>query len=168
MRLALGFPDVFRGALLNAGSDPLGAGVPPLPPADVFQRFQESTRLVYVTGEHDSEHLAMDAQSVQSMRRWCVFDVDSEITPGAAHAVASPAALSQALHALPTHTRADPGKLARCRADTAEDLSVELGEAQSLLAAGKRSDAQKLLIAIDRRFGGLAAPRSIELQSALN
>jgi dienelactone hydrolase len=168
LRLALGFPDLFRGALLNAGSDPLGSGVPPLPPAELFQRFQESTRLVYVTGEHDSERLAMDAASLQSMRRWCVFDVDSEITPGAGHEVASAAALSQALYALRTHNRADTGRLAKCRADIDQDLSAELGRAQSLVAAGKRSDAQKLLIAIDRRFGGLAAPRSTELQSALN
>jgi hypothetical protein len=97
-----------------------------------------------------------------------VFDVDSEITPGAAHEVASPAALSEPLHALLAHTRADAGKLAGCRADTARDLSAQLGKAQSLIAAGKGSEAQKLLIGIDRRFGGLAAPRSIELQSALN
>jgi hypothetical protein len=168
LRIALAFPDLFRGALLNAGSDPLGAGVPPLPPAELFQRFQESTRLVYVTGEHDSERLRMDAASLESMRRWCVFDVDSEVTPGAGHEAASAAALSEALHELGTHSQADPGKLAKCRADIAKDLSAELGKAQSLIAAGKRADAQKLLIAIDRRFGGLAAPRSTELQSALN
>ena len=168
LRLALGFPDLFRGALLNAGSDPLGSGVAPLPPADLFERFQETTRLVYVTGEHDGERLAMDAQSEQSMRRWCVFDVDSEIMPGAGHEIATPAALAEALHALATHTRPAPGKLAKCRADIAKDLSAELRKAQALVDAGKRSDAQKTLIAIDRRFGGLAAPRSTELQSALN
>jgi poly(3-hydroxybutyrate) depolymerase len=168
LRVALGFPELFRGALLNGGSDPLGSGVPPLPPPQLFQRFQESTRLVYLTGEHDSERLAMDAASLQSMRRWCVFDVDSEITPGAGHEVAVPAALSQALYALRTHSRPDPGRLAKCRADIEQDLLAELGKAQSLVAAGKRSDAQKLLIAIDRRFGGLAAPRSSELQSVLN
>lgn len=168
LRIALGFPDVFRGVLLDAGSDPLGSGVPPLPPVEQFQRFQESTRLVYVTGEHDSERLAMAAESLQSMRHWCVFDVDAETTPGAGHEVATPAALSEALHALRTHTRPDPERLAKCRGDIAGELTVQLDKAQSLIAAGKRSDAEKLLIAIDRRFGGLAAPRSTQLQSALN
>jgi len=167
LRIALGFPDLFRGVLLNAGSDPLGNGVPPLPPAEQFQRFQESTRLVYVTGQQDSERLTMDAQSLQSMRHWCVFDVDSESTPGAGHEVATPAALSEALHALRTHTRPDPGRLAKCQDDIARELTAQLDKAQSLIAAGKRSDAEKLLIEIDRRFGGLAAPRSTELQSAL-
>ena len=43
---ALAYPDVFRGALLNAGSDPIGgeAGIY-LPPAELFRRFQE-TKLV--------------------------------------------------------------------------------------------------------------------------
>src|SRR3981189_1150663 len=57
LRLALGYPDVFHGALLNAGSDPVGTADVPLPPADLFRRFQESTRLVYVTGERDDAHL---------------------------------------------------------------------------------------------------------------
>jgi dienelactone hydrolase len=168
LRIALGFPDLFRGALLNAGSDPLASGVPPLPPTELFQRFQESTRLVYVTGERDIGHLGMDAQSLQSMHQWCVFDVDAEVTPGAGHEVASPAALSEALRALRVQTRPDPGRLAKCRADIARELSAKLAQAQSLVAAGKHSEAQKLLIEIDRRFGGLAAPRSTELQSALN
>src|SRR5262249_23662500 len=51
LRLALGYPDVFRGALLNAGSDALGNAdaVPPisLPPRELLYRFQESSRLVY-------------------------------------------------------------------------------------------------------------------------
>jgi len=42
LRLALGYPDVFHGALLNAGSDPAGTLDVPLPPADLFRRFQES------------------------------------------------------------------------------------------------------------------------------
>jgi pimeloyl-ACP methyl ester carboxylesterase len=45
LRLALGFPDVFRGAFLNAGSDPIGDAQTPLPPAELFSRFQEMTRL---------------------------------------------------------------------------------------------------------------------------
>ena len=168
MRLALGYPDVFRGALLNAGSDPLGGGVPPLPPAELFQRFQDSTRLVYVTGEHDTARRATDADSLQSMRRWCVFDVDSVITPAAVHEVATPAALANALHALTTPSRPDAAKLASCRSDVAKDLAVELQQARTLIEGGKRAEAQKLLLDIDRRFGGLAAPQSLELQKALN
>jgi len=167
MRLALAFPDVFRGALLNAGSDALGTGVPPLPPADLLARFQESSRLVYVTGEHDGTRLAMDTDSQQSMRRWCMFDLDAEVTRGASHELASPAALTGALRELLMRSSRDPQKLARCRADISQALAAQLQKAQSLVDGGKREDAQKLLREIDRRYGGLAAPKSVELQAAL-
>jgi len=166
LRLALAYPDVFRGGLLNAGSDPLGSGVPPLPPADLFRHFQESTRLVYVTGEHDSR-LAMDAESQQSMHHWCVFDTEAQTTLGAAHEIASPEALSRSLEALLVHKAPDAAKLARCRADIDHQLSSALQKAQSLIDSGKRGDAQKALIDIDKRFGGLAAPRSVGMQAEL-
>jgi hypothetical protein len=83
LRVALAYPDLFHGALLNAGSDPLDAG-PPTPPArELLQRFQESMRLVYVTGEHDDLHLTMDNESLRSMRDWCVFDTAADVTRGA-------------------------------------------------------------------------------------
>jgi dienelactone hydrolase len=167
LRLALAFPDLFRGALLNAGSDPLGSGVPPLPPADLFQRFQESTRLVYVTGEHDSR-LALDAASQQSMHQWCVFDTEAQGTLGAGHEIASAAALSRALEALLVHKQPDAAKLARCRADVDRDVASALQKARSLAEGGKRTEAHKALIELDRRFGGLAAPRSVEIEAALN
>ena len=80
MRLALAYPDVFRGAMLNAGSDPIGDGDTPLPPRDLFLQFQAS-RLVYVTGSQDIFHLMRDAASRQSMRTWCVFDVKTPPCP---------------------------------------------------------------------------------------
>ncbi len=168
MRLALGYPDVFRGALLNAGSDPLGTGVPPLPPAELFRHFQESMHLVYVTGENDPAHLDMDADSMHSMRKWCVFGTTALVARRSSHEVARTEALVDALHALATSAVAEPGRLAACRADIDGELARQLQRTEALLGAGKRAEAQKLLLDIDRRFGGLAAPRSIELQLALN
>jgi Esterase PHB depolymerase len=163
MRLALGYPDVFRGALMNAGSDPIGDGDIPLPPRDLFQQFQQSTRLVYVSGQRDVVAVGRDGGSAQSMRNWCVFDLEAEVTPWVSHAAADPAALDHALDAL-THPRPpDPGKLAACRAGLETKVTAELDQAQALIARGHRPEAQKLLEKIDRRFGGLAAPRSVEL-----
>ena len=167
LRLAIAFPDVFHGALLQAGSDPLGSGVPPLPPTDLFRRFQESTRLVYVSGEHDSR-LALDAESQQSMHHWCVFDTETQTIPGAAHEIANPEALSRALEALSAHKVPDTAKLARCRADVDRSVQAALQKTQSLIESGKRAQAQQALLDVDRRFGGLAAPRSVELQTVLN
>jgi len=166
MRLALGYPDVFRGALLNAGSDPIGdVEGPPPPPKELFLQFQNSTRLIYVTGEYDSSHLSMAVDSMRSMQEWCVFDVYAQVTLRAWHEVADFRALSRALDALLNPVPPDPNKLAACRSVVEGELTANLQQVESLIASGKRDDAQKLLIKIDRRFGGLAAPRSIDLGS---
>ena len=109
----------------------------------------------------------MDARSLQSLRRWCVFNLDSETIPGAAHAIATPAALGAALHALLAPVETHSSKLAACRSDIEKNLDSQLQKVELLSASGRRAEAQKLLTDIDVRFGGLAAPRSLALQSAL-
>jgi hypothetical protein len=168
MRLALAYPDPFRGALLNAGSDPIGSGELPLPPRELFLRFEQSSRLVYVTGERDTLHLSMDAASLESLRRWCVFNVVQRVTPWTAHAEASGAALARALAALETPASQRPAKLEACRAAVDRRLTRQLDAVQALAAQGERPQARRRLEALDREFGGLAAPRSVELAPALD
>ena len=167
MRLALGYPDVFRGALLDAGSDPIGDSNIPLPPKDLFWRFQEASRLVYLTGADDLPRLGMAAVSMQSMRDWCVFDIHAEVAPHTAHDVADPAALSRALNALFHPVPPAPDRLAACRSAVDGDLTAKFQKAESLMAGGHRGAARDLLNDIDRRFGGLAAPRSVALAAEL-
>lgn len=171
-RLALAYPDLFRGALLNAGSDPIGEAGQPLPPRELFLRFQEATRLVYLTGEQDYTNLATDADSVDSMRRWCVFDVEAQIIHRvggqvAGHESADPAALAKALQALLHPVTADAGRLAACRSGLQQALSEKLQQAEALIGRGRADAARKLLLDIDTRYGGLAAPRSVELAQQL-
>jgi hypothetical protein len=163
LRIAIGYPDLFTGAFLNAGSDPIGT-VPSLPGDSLWQRFEQTMRLVYVTGEHDTTHLASDADSLHSMRRWCVFDAEAQVTAGAAHELASPNALAGALQVL--ERAASPpaaSRLAACRAGIEKDLDGELRQVDELIRTGKDKQASERLLDIDRRFGGLAAPRSLEL-----
>ena len=93
MRLALAYPDVFRGAFLNAGSDPIGDAQTPLPPPEIFSRFQETTRLVYISGQNDAANVDKDAASTRSMLEWCVFDWYAERSAWTGHEVAGPACL---------------------------------------------------------------------------
>ncbi len=167
MRLALGYPDVFSGALLDAGSDPIGNATIPLPPRDLFERFRSSTRLVYLTGEHDVPRLEMAAVSKRSMEEWCVFHVDTELTE-AFHAIASPAALSQALATLFAPVEADPERLAACSSGIESKLSAEIQGVEALIAQGRRDAALAALKQIDQRYGGLAAPRSLELAQQIS
>lgn len=115
LRLALGYPDLFHGALLNAGSDPIGTADVPLPPEELLKRFQESTRLVYLTGERDEENLVGDMNSRRSLEKWCVFDVVTQTEPRTGHQLADAFSLGRSLEALlgPRQTSSD--KLVACR-----------------------------------------------------
>jgi poly(3-hydroxybutyrate) depolymerase len=163
LRLALGYPDLFRGAILNAGSDSIGNGRIPLPPKDVFLQFQSSTHLIYITGDRDADHIVDDMSSVRSMHKWCVFNVDDYVQPHVGHEVAGAPVLFRALDGLLNISRSDSNKLAACRSTIDSDLEKKFQRVQSLKFGGHRADADKLLIEIDEHYGGLAAPRSVDL-----
>jgi len=163
LRLALGYPDVFHGALLNAGSDPIGTADVPLPPAELFRRFQDSMRLVYVTGERDDAHLIDDMHSRQSLEKWCVFEVVTETEPRKGHELADASALSRALDALLKRAEPHPNRLVECRARIDEELTTQLKQVEDSFARGEPSTARRLLGKLDAHYGGLAAPRSVEL-----
>jgi poly(3-hydroxybutyrate) depolymerase len=165
LRLALGYPDIFHGVLLNAGCDPIGTADVPLPPAELVRRFQDSMRLVYVTGERDDAHLVDDMHSRQSLEKWCVFDVDTESEPRKGHEPADASAFSRALDALLRHADTRPGRLAECRARIAAELGTQLQQVAGAFARGEAAGARRLLDKVDAHFGGLAAPRSVELAS---
>ncbi len=167
VRLALGYPDLFRGALLNAGSDPIGDVDAPLPPKDLFDRFVSFSRLIYATGERDGPRQDMDAVSQKSMQDACMFNVETQTTPWTDHAVASPTVLARALKALDQPLRVDAGRLAVCRARLDAKVAKQLQQVRALAAAGKIDEALGLLETVDKRFGGVAAPESVELQAAL-
>jgi pimeloyl-ACP methyl ester carboxylesterase len=166
LRLALGYPDVFRGVLLNAGSDPIGSADVPLPGRDVLARFQERSRIVYVTGERDVEHARDDLASLRSLRDWCIYNADSFQDPRVGHEAASAASFARALGLLASDVRPQPARLAACRSAVDEALAATLRDIEALNARGRRAEAGVRLRDVDARFGGLAAPRSVDLATA--
>jgi predicted esterase len=167
LRLALAYPDVFRGALLEAGSDPIGTAEIPLPPVDLMRRFQQDSRLVYLTGEEDAFHLAQDARSRDSLQAWCVFDTDVQPMPRTSHGIADGGAFSRAVNSLERRSAPDPGKLAACRQHNRQTLDSRLRQARSLVDRNRADDARKLLEEIDAQYGALAAPESVELMQKI-
>ena len=163
LRLALAYPDIFRGALLEAGSDPIGSAEVPLPPVALVHRFQQDSRLVFLTGEGDTFHLAQDARSRSSLKTWCVFDTNIQSMPRTSHDVPDGAAFARALSELDRRRPPDPGRLTVCRQRTQEAMSAQLQEVQALIDRRKADDARKLLEKIDAQYGGLAAPQSVDL-----
>ncbi|MDP9010548.1 MAG: hypothetical protein M3N91_17885 [Pseudomonadota bacterium] len=167
LRLALGFPDVFRGAFLDAGSDPIGDAQTPLPPAELFSRFQEMTRIVYISGQDDAANIEKDSASTRSMLEWCVFDWYAERSPWSGHEVAGAAALGRALDMLDKHVKSNLARLENCRLHINRELAKQIDQANALLAAGNVEGARRLLNKIDARYGGLAAPRSVDLAARI-
>jgi dienelactone hydrolase len=163
LRLALAFPDVFRGAFLNAGSDPIGGTETPLPPSELFSRVQEMTRIVFVSGQNDAVNVEKDAASERSLRDWCVFDWYAERSPWADHEVAGPARHGRALDMLDKHAKPNVTRLNDCRLRINQELDKTIVQANDLLAAGNLNGARRSLDKIDTRYGGLAAPRSVFL-----
>jgi hypothetical protein len=166
LRLALGFPDVFRGAFLNAGSDPIGDAQAPLPPPELFSRFQEMTRIVYISGQNDAVNVEKDAASEQSLLEWCVFDWYAERSPWTGHEVAGPAVLGRALDMLDKHAEPNLKKLNDCRVRINQELDKAMVQANEL-AARSADGARRSLNKIDTRYGGLAAPRSVDLAARI-
>lgn len=168
--VALAYPDVFHGAILNAGSDAIdgadhGEGNFK-PPAELFRAFQHS-RLVYITGEEDSDHLQQDQVSRESMRNNCVLDTRDVLEPRVGHRATDGFALDRALDALEAPGSVDADELARCNERLEGKLAAELAKVAAAIGRGERDGARAQLLAIDARFGGLAAPRSLELYGQL-
>ena len=166
MRVALSFPDLFHGALLNAGSDSIGNDQAVLPPADLLQLFQ-STRLVYVTGTADTWNMENDVGSRQSMNEWCVFQTFTETMQRTGHEIAPPSALDHSLSTLDARSAPNTEKLADCRQRIAKQVSAKLQDVNDLLDHGKSHEAWQQLVKLDVRYGGLAAPQSLEIASRI-
>lgn len=164
LRVALAYPDVFRGALLNAGSDPIGGDEVSLPPVDLLHRFQESTRLVYLTGARDEVNMHNDLLSQTSLRGWCVFDVDAVTMSRRGHEIADAAGLAQALKKLEQPSAVEPGKLAQCRAALDQELASKVADAQTAMRNGDHDRAVAAITAIDARYGGMAEQAIATLQ----
>ena len=164
---ALAYPDVFRGVLLNAGSDPIGGGQGIyLPPAELFRKFQE-TRIVYVTGEKDEGNLASDHISQRSLHEFCVFNIEILTPRELWHQALDSASLDQALDVLEERPALDSEKLGQCNARLQRDLASKIAEAEAALARGDRDGARGRIKAIDAHYGGLAAPAIFDLDGKL-
>jgi hypothetical protein len=159
-RMALEFPDLFSGAILNAGADPLGGAQTPIPHAELLERFQTTSRLVFVTGDHDEVNLSMDAATRSSLRDWCVAHVRQISMPHAGHQAATPDALAQALKTLASEAddpRAAP-RSQRCRAELATRLSADVARLRALQASGAApAQVAAETDRLERRYGWLAA-----------
>jgi len=162
-RLALAYPDLFRGAFLDAGSDRVGDGDLPLPPRELMLRFQAESHLVFATGEQDAINLGLDRDTMTSLSEVCVFGAVSQTIPWTGHKIAPESALKSALRLLLDPPPIDQAVLRACRERLDRDIAAGFDRIRTLKARGEEADARALLERLDRRYGGLAAPESLDL-----
>jgi pimeloyl-ACP methyl ester carboxylesterase len=167
LRLALGYPDLFRGAFLDAGSDPIGEPDLPLPPRTLFEQFRVSSRLIYVTGTRDEFHMTQQSGSVGSMTHFCVVNVSTQPIAGLGHTPAPPSVVAAALRTLGRAVPPASSRAEQCWTRLTAEVDGELSEAEAKMDRGDAKAARRLLDRIDKRFSGLAAPRSVALAQKL-
>jgi hypothetical protein len=165
LRLALAYPDVFRGAILNSGSELIGTADVPLPAADLFHEFQTRSRIVYTTGDLDLQPYSKERGSVASLASFCVAQVTEITMWNKAHETADEMTFSKALDALLAPVQ--PDSMADCRAKLDTEVQTQLHQVEILIAADDKAGAKTLLHDIDAKYGGLAAPKSLVLNAQL-
>jgi predicted esterase len=159
LRLALAFPDVFAGVVLNSGSDPVGSSYDPLPSPELMSLLQTRTRFVFITGERDEINLSQDAHTRASLSTWCVNRTRTVMRYHVGHEVMDGNALAEALGAL-EHAYPDDPAHDRCQASMQARVQHAQAEIALLQAQPQSSRAQKELDRIDQEFGGLLAEKT--------
>jgi predicted esterase len=162
MRIALSYPDIFRGALLNSGNDPFGTAGISLPRKELFDLVQTRSRFVFITGDRDSMVLATDVSTRHSAERLCVQGLETLPMDGG-HQLLGTRELRDGLRALQEAKPLDTARLESCRSEVRNEMETGLAEVEALLAQGQIKQAGERLSHLDDHLGGLAAPHSVEL-----
>jgi pimeloyl-ACP methyl ester carboxylesterase len=155
LRTALAYPDLFRGAFLNAGSDPIGDRELTIPPRPLFKLFQTRTRLVMVTGSQDGVNIDKDRETLASTSDWCVSNAEADVLPGLGHEPAPGPAFGRALDRLEA-PRIDAAWAAQCRQKIEDQLQLEIDGLRNARQDGPPAAVKRIRERLDTHFGGLA------------
>lgn len=163
VRIGLAYPDLFIGALLNAGSDPIADRGLPLPAPELMALFRNRTRLVYATGDRDQDSADLDSASLVSMRRWCVSNTSSLSDRGRGHELASAPIFARAIELLSAQPAVGPQRQRTCERERGAEVERTMRSIEQALQQGDSLGARRLLIDADAKLGGLAGGRLIQL-----
>lgn len=162
-RVAMAYPDVFHGVFLAGGSDTLGGDSGFTLPSEALSRMlQERTRFVFSTGSDDSVNRAKDARTRKNLEALCMHGIRVVPQHGVEHWVPNGRGFIRVVNEL---ERAIPqnADAAVCTENLRKVIDDELASVKRKIADGDLKAAGELLGRLDARYGGLAAPNSVEL-----
>jgi pimeloyl-ACP methyl ester carboxylesterase len=163
-RMALAYPDVFTGAIVDGSSDIIGTPDLPLPSRDNFERLLDRMSIVFSTGRMDDYNTNEANRAVLSWRRHCFDRLSVEVRPNEGHVAMNARSLAKAIAFLDRPRGELSPKGRQCREELYSEVDGELTRAAALVEQRNRG-AISALRTIDRRYGRLAAPRSLELRA---
>jgi dienelactone hydrolase len=166
-RLALAYPDVFSGAILDGSSDDIGSADVPLPPRANFERVLDQTAIVFSSGEKDAYNVEAAEKVASSLRRHCFDRLSVEVRRNEGHVIMNGRSLAKAIDFLDRpREQPSPGDR-QCREKLYSKIDGELVRADALVQR-RGQGARGAIDAIDRRYGWLAAPRSLDLRARVD
>lgn len=161
-RLALAYPNVFSGAILDGSSDDIGSTDVPLPPRVNFERLLDRTAIVLSSGEQDSVNVDSAWKLASSLRRHCFGRLSVEVRRREGHVMMNGRSLAKAIEFLDLMRREPLPRDRQCREKLYSKIDGELAQAEALVRR-HAPRAESTIRTIDRRYGWLAAPRSLAL-----
>lgn len=166
-RVALGYPDIFRGVFLVGGSDTLGgeSGFT-LPAENLVRLLRERTRFVFSTGGNDSPNRAKDARTRKNLEALCMQGIRNVPQSGVEHWVPDGKGLAKVMNELekPVMRGEQAGS---CESTLQKTIELGLAEIGIQIGEGDLDGAAALLEKLDASYGGLAAPGSVILATSI-
>ena len=166
-RVAMAYPDVFRGVFMVGGSDALGGESGFTLPSEPLSRLlQNRTRFVFSTGGEDLPNRAKDARTRKNLEALCMQGVRLVPQNGVEHWVPNGRGFIRVLNEL---ERAIPqnADAAACDENLRKVINDGLASVKQKIADGDLKTAGELLGQLDAQYGGLAAPSSVVLARSI-
>lgn len=167
LRVALGYADVFRGAILDGGSDTIGTDLAQLPAPTLLRAAQEHLRLIFLYGTEDVANADRARYSMQSATDWCLPEPAKIAMVGRGHEPADATTMLRALR------RMEPPHIPVADLDTCErrhegERAAAVARVDALVAAGKHAEAVVALRDLDARYAHYAGEDILRLAEVLD
>ncbi len=162
-KLAVAYPDLFKGALALAGADSLGENNFVVPSRALHQQFRQTSRIVFLSGASDQHNVMQSDGAAASLQRFCARSSGKVIVPGLNHDWVDKVWFEKALAKLDNGEPVQGGDQTQCMAKLDQKIQAELDAIEALVRSGQIDLARKQLFQLDGHYGGLALPRSLVL-----